>query len=122
MRRIGLILGVVVIGSLIAVAVAIASGSSGPDAPPPGPIKPAAALAYDPGPGATGVNPTASVGVRVAAGTFAEVGLRDADGTAVEGTLSDDRTHWTASQPLRYGGTYTWSGTATGENGTAVPL
>ena len=120
MRRIGLILAVVVVGSLIAVAVAIASGR--PDAVPAIPVKPAAALAYDPGPGATGVNPTASIAVRVSDGTFADVALHDAGGAAVEGALSDDRTRWTASQPLRYGQTYTWSGTATGENGTAVPL
>jgi len=120
MRRIGLILAVVVIGSLIAVAVAIASGR--PGVVPAAPVEPAAALAYDPGPGATGVNPTAPIAVRVSDGTFADVALHDAEGAAVEGALSDDRTRWTASQPLRYGETYTWSGTATGENGTAVPL
>ena len=120
MRRIGLILAVVVIGSLIAVAVAIASGR--PDPVPAAPVKPAAALAYDPGRGAAGVNPTAPIAVRVSDGTFADVALHDAGGAAVEGALSDDRTRWTASQPLRYGQTYTWSGTATGENGTAVPL
>jgi len=79
-------------------------------------------VAVGPGPGATGVNPTASIAVRVSDGTFADVALHDAGGAAVEGALSDDRTRWTASQPLRYGQTYTWSGTATGENGTAVPL
>jgi lipoprotein-anchoring transpeptidase ErfK/SrfK len=120
MRRIGLILAVVLAGSLVAVTIAIASGNRTPV--PEAPPKPAAALAYDPGPGATGVNPTASIGVRVSGGSFADVGLRDAEGTAVEGALSADRTTWTASQPLAYGQTYTWSGTATGENGTAVPL
>ena len=118
MRRIGLILAVVVVGSLIAVAIA----SGRPDPVPAAPVKPAAALAYDPGPGAAGVNPTAPIAVRVASGTFADVALHDGEGTAVQGTLSDDRTSWAASQPLRYGQTYTWSGTATGENGTAVPL
>ena len=122
MRRVGLILAVVVVGSLIAVTVAIASGTRGPLAQPTEPPKPAAALAYDPAPGATGVNPTAPIGVAVSSGSFAEVALRDAQGAAVEGTLSDDHTHWTASQPLHYAQTYTWSGTATGENGNAVPL
>ena len=120
MRRIGLILAVVLAGSLAAVAVAIGSGTR--SAVPAGPIKAAAALAYDPGPGATGVNPTAPIGVRVSGGSFADVTLRDAEGTTVEGALSDDRTRWTATQPLRYAQTYTWSGTATGENGNAVPL
>ena len=44
----------------------------------------------------------APIGVRVSGGSFAEVALRDAEGAAVEGTLSDDRTSWTASQPLHY--------------------
>jgi len=110
----------VLAGSLAAVAVAVGSGT--PSAVPAGPIKAAAALAYDPGPGATGVNPTAPIGVRVSGGSFADVTLRDAEGTTVEGALSDDRTRWTATQPLRYAQTYTWSGTATGENGNAVPL
>ena len=122
MRRVGLILAVVVVGSLIAVTVAIASGSRGPLAEPTEPPKPAAVLAYDPGPGATGVNPIAPIGVQVSSGSFAEVALRDAQGAAVEGTLSDDHTSWAASQPLKYAQTYTWSGTATGENGNAVPL
>ena len=79
-------------------------------------------LAYDPGPGATGVNPTAPIGVRVSSGSFADVDSARRAGHAVEGTLSDDRTRWTATQPLQYAQTYTWSGTATGENGNAVPL
>ena len=98
MRRIGLILAVVLAGSLVAVTVAIGSGTR--SVVPAGPIKAAAALAYDPGPGATGVNPTAPIGVRVSGGSFADVALRDAEGTAVEGALSDDRTRWTAAQPL----------------------
>jgi len=77
MRRIGLILAVVVVGSLIAVTVAIASGSRSPLAKPTETPKPAAVLAYDPGPGATGVNPIAPIGVRVSSGSFAEVALRD---------------------------------------------
>ena len=79
MRRIGLILAVVLVGSLV--AVACAPGSRSPH--PVEPVKPVAAFTFDPGPGATGVNPTAPVGVRVAGGSFADVALRDAEGTAV---------------------------------------
>jgi lipoprotein-anchoring transpeptidase ErfK/SrfK len=125
-KRIGLILGlaVVLIGSLGAYAVATASGTSGMSGPavPGEPPKPGAALAFEPGAGATGVNPTAPVAVRVANGTFAQVALADDKGRAVPGALSDDRTRWTASERLAYGRHYTWSGTATGENGTAAPL
>jgi lipoprotein-anchoring transpeptidase ErfK/SrfK len=124
-RRLGLILAIVVAGSLVAATVAIASGlrvpgiGGGTGGGPAGPIKAAAALAYEPGTGATGVNPTSPASVRVSGGTFADVALHDGSGN---GVLSDDRTHWTSSDRLAYGQRYTWSGTATGENGTSVPL
>jgi lipoprotein-anchoring transpeptidase ErfK/SrfK len=122
-RRTGVILAVVVAALLVVgvVAVTIVNRSSSPlaAAPPP---KPAATFTYDPAAGATGVNPTAPISVRVANGTFTDVALRDAQGKAVEGKLSDDRTSWTASDRLTYGAHYTWSGTATGEDGNAAPL
>jgi lipoprotein-anchoring transpeptidase ErfK/SrfK len=121
-RRVGLILAIAVVGCLVVATFAIASGTrSGLPAPSEVP-KPAAALAYEPAAGATGVNPTAPISVRVSSGTFADVALRDAEGKAVEGTMSDDHTRWTASQPLKYAQRYTWSGTATGENGNSAPL
>ena len=43
------------------------------------------------------MNPTAPVSVRVSNGTLNDVALRDAQGTTVDGALSDDRTSWTAS-------------------------
>jgi lipoprotein-anchoring transpeptidase ErfK/SrfK len=36
--------------------------------------------------------------------------------------LSADGTRWAAAAPLAYGRTYTWSGTATGKDGKAVPV
>jgi lipoprotein-anchoring transpeptidase ErfK/SrfK len=121
-RRVGLILAIVLVGSVIAVTVAIASGTR-PSVPTPTvPPKPAAALAYEPAAGATDVNPTASITARVSSGTFADVALRDTKGKAVEGALSADRTSWTSSGRLAYGEHYTWSGTATGENGNSTPL
>ena len=123
-RRVGLILAVVVIGSMIAAAVAIAAGKRPtiPGAGPVGPLRAAAALAYSPGGGTNGVNPTAPVSVHVSGGTFSDVALRDDKGKAVGGVLSNDRTQWTAYGQLAYGRHYTWSGTATGENGNSVPL
>src|SRR5829696_3093613 len=121
-RRTGVILAVVVV-ALLAVgigAVTFATRSSNLVAAPP--PKPAAAFTYDPAVGAAGVNPTAPVSVRVANGTLNDVALRDAQGKTVEGTLADDRTSWTASGRLTYGAHYTWSGTATGEDGNAAPL
>ena len=121
-KRVALILGVVLVASLIALTVGIASAKRG-DAPLiAAPPKPAAAFTYDPAAAATGVDPTAPISVRVAHGTFVDVALRDGAGEAVGGTVSEDRTQWTASGRLAYGQRYTWSGTATGEDGTAVPL
>ena len=126
-RRVLLVLAVV--GSLVAAAaVAVGFGLRAPspgsgDAPgATGPIRAAAAIAYEPGVGATGVNPTSAASVRVAGGTFVDVGLQDATGKAVNGVLSDDRTRWTSNGPLGYGQRYTWTGTATGENGATEPL
>jgi lipoprotein-anchoring transpeptidase ErfK/SrfK len=121
-RRVGLVLALVLAGSLIALTVGIASAKRG-DAPEVAvPPKPAASFSYDPAADATGINPTAPISVRVAHGTFVDVALRDGEGKAVDGTVSDDRTQWTSSGRLAYGERYTWSGTATGEDGNAVPL
>jgi lipoprotein-anchoring transpeptidase ErfK/SrfK len=121
-KRISLILAIVLVGSVAAVTVAIASGTRSPAPTPAAPPKPAAALAYEPAAGTADVSPTTSVTARVSHGTFADVALRDPQGKAVEGALSADRTSWTSSGRLAYGQHYTWSGTATGENGTSTPL
>jgi lipoprotein-anchoring transpeptidase ErfK/SrfK len=123
MRRVGLILAVVLVGTLATVTAVLASGHR--EAAPSGdgpPAQPAAALAYDPGTGASGVNPTAPISVHVTDGTLADVALRDGEDKAIDGTLSADGTRWAAAAPLAYGRTYTWSGTATGKDGNAVPV
>jgi lipoprotein-anchoring transpeptidase ErfK/SrfK len=121
-RRIGVIVAVLLAGSLIALTVGIASAKRGNAPTIAVPAKPTASFAYDPAAGTKDVNPTAPISVRVAHGTFVEVALRDAAGEAVDGALSNDRTQWTSSGRLAYGQRYTWSGTATGEDGNAVPL
>jgi lipoprotein-anchoring transpeptidase ErfK/SrfK len=124
-RRISLILAIVLAVSLVVAVVVIAASkrsSGGVLAAPEVPPKPAAVFTYDPAADATGVNPTAPVTVKVATGTFADVTLRDAEGKAVEGSLAADRLSWTASGRLKYGEKYTWSGTATGEDGNPAPL
>ena len=69
------------------------------------------------------MNPTASISVRVADGTVAEVALRDADDEAVDGALSPTTARaGPRREPLAYGQTYTWSGRAIGDDGTAVAL
>jgi lipoprotein-anchoring transpeptidase ErfK/SrfK len=119
MRRIGLILAIV----LTTLVAPVACARPEPPAPlPVAPPKKPAVVAYEPGTGVSEVNPTASISVRVADGTVVEVALRDAGDEAVDGALSPDRTRWTASEPLAYGQTYTWSGRAIGDDGTTVAL
>ncbi|TXG91995.1 L,D-transpeptidase [Rhodococcus rhodnii] len=87
-----------------------------------GPPEPAVTVTADPGAGATGVSPTAPVSITAADGTFTDVGLTNPDGVAVAGTLSPDRTQFTVTEPLGYGSTYTWHGSASGPDGLEVPV
>ncbi|RZT83752.1 lipoprotein-anchoring transpeptidase ErfK/SrfK [Pseudonocardia sediminis] len=119
MRRL-LIVAVAIIGVLgVVTAVATAGGRPGLGTAPTGPDT---AVSYEPAAGATGLNPTAPVAVRAAEGTLDRVALSDPDGDPVEGGLNAERTAWTASEPLDYATTYTWSGRATGGDGEVVPL
>ncbi|MGH3752065.1 MAG: L,D-transpeptidase [Pseudonocardiaceae bacterium] len=73
-----------------------------------------AQVVTQPGDGATDVTPTAPVRVSVSDGVLDVVSLTNPEGKAVAGQLSPDRSSWTATEPLGYAKTYTWSGTATG--------
>jgi lipoprotein-anchoring transpeptidase ErfK/SrfK len=75
-----------------------------------------------PGPGTAVISPAAPVSVMVTGGELREVTLNAENGPAVPGTLSEDRTRWTPSAPLRYGTAYSWAGSATGGDGRAVPV
>ncbi len=122
MRRL-LIVAVAIIGVLgVVTAVATVGGRSGPGGPLSALDGSDASVSYEPAADTTALNPTAPVAVRAAGGTLDEVALRGPDGEPVTGTLNDDRTAWTASEPLDYATTYTWSGRATGADGEAVPL
>ncbi|MDQ3761166.1 MAG: Ig-like domain-containing protein [Actinomycetota bacterium] len=72
--------------------------------------------------GATDVSPTAPVTVTVANGKLTQVALTNPEGKPVAGALSEDRHSWTATEPLGYGKTYTYTGTATGADGRRVPV
>jgi lipoprotein-anchoring transpeptidase ErfK/SrfK len=116
-----LALAVVLVWSLGVVTIATGAGSGlmpEPFVPPP----PPATLAYSPGPGDSGMDPRASATVRVTDGTFESVTLTGPDGTAVEGEANADRTEWSSTQELAFDTTYTWSGSATGRDGVAVPV
>lgn len=68
-------------------------------------------------------NPTAKFEVKVEGGTLnPDVKLVNPSGKAVAGTLSDDRTTFTISEVLGYNSTYTWQGSAVGQDRLSVPV
>jgi lipoprotein-anchoring transpeptidase ErfK/SrfK len=122
-RRILLVLAVVVIGTIGVITAIVASGHSVlPLGPPPPPPPPVAAITYGPVDGTTDAAPTVTATASVQKGKFDEVTLTDADGKAVTGEFNADRTGWSSTEPLDYGGTYKWAGKATGTDGQVVPL
>ncbi|WP_345350309.1 L,D-transpeptidase [Rhodococcus olei] len=102
------------------VAGCSAGGGSTPSArPEKGPV---ATVTQTPAAGATDVNPTAPVSVTVTGGTLQGVALTSPSGKVVQGTLAPDQRTFAVTEPLGYGATYTWSGTAVGTDGVAVPV
>jgi lipoprotein-anchoring transpeptidase ErfK/SrfK len=71
-------------------------------------------IVTQPSDGAAGVSPIALVRVSVNNGVLGKVSLTNPEGKEVTGRFSPDRLSWTATEPLGYAKTYTWSGTATG--------
>lgn len=56
-------------------------------------------------------------------GWLQHVALTNVDGKPVAGTLNRDRTAFTVTEPpLGYGASYTWTGSAVGRDGQAVPI
>lgn len=79
-------------------------------------------LKYQPADAATDVVPITPVSVQVGDGWFQKVALTNSSGKAVAGSFNDDRTVYTTTEALGYDGTYTWSGSAVGHDGKAVPV
>jgi lipoprotein-anchoring transpeptidase ErfK/SrfK len=86
------------------------------------PVVPAATVAVSPAAGTKAANPGAVISASVAHGTISKIALTNAKGRVVTGTLSADHSTWTATEPLGYGKTYTWSGAARGSDGTTLPI
>lgn len=72
--------------------------------------------------GAAGIAPTDPVKVIVSNGKIDNVTLAKPGGGTVAGQLADDRTSWSTSEPLGYGKSYTWHGTATGTDNKPVEI
>lgn len=79
--------------------------------------KPTAKIALTPAEGAVDVSPVAPVSVEVTDGTIEALTLTNPTGEKVIGALSPDKTTWTVGEPLGFGKTYTWAGTAIGSDG-----
>ncbi|MCA1708063.1 MAG: L,D-transpeptidase, partial [Actinobacteria bacterium] len=74
--------------------------------------RPAPQLSPQPGDRTTNVSPGLPASVKVTEGVLQRVILTSQDGKAVAGAFSPDRRSWRSTQPLAFGQTYTWSGTA----------
>ncbi|WP_167109521.1 Ig-like domain-containing protein [Mycobacterium sp. DL592] len=102
-------------------ALAACFGGSGKQSgSPEPPAKPS--LTFSPADAAKDVAPTAPVSLEVKNGWLQRVTLTNADGHPVAGTLNRERTAFTATEPLGYGGVYTWAGSVVGRDGKAVPV
>ncbi|WP_051473285.1 L,D-transpeptidase [Saccharomonospora piscinae] len=112
-----------VLAALLGLTACTGSGGGGQTAQgetaPPGQ---SAKVALEPAEGAGDIAPRDPVSVTVSDGTIAEIALTNPEGEQVEGELSEDRSSWTIGEPLGYGKTYTWSGSAEGTDGTTVPI
>ncbi|RAU96927.1 L,D-transpeptidase [Mycobacterium colombiense] len=84
--------------------------------------QPAPQLKYQPANATENVVPIAPVSVEVTDGWFQHVALSNSSGKAVAGAFNQDRTVYTTSEPLGYDQTYTWSGSAVGHDGKAIPV
>jgi lipoprotein-anchoring transpeptidase ErfK/SrfK len=84
--------------------------------------QPAAQLKFQPADAASDVVPIVPISVQVSDGWFQKVALTNSSGKAVVGAFNDDRTIYTTTEPLGYDATYTWSGSAVGHDGKAIPV
>ncbi|HEY1570812.1 MAG TPA: Ig-like domain-containing protein [Pseudonocardiaceae bacterium] len=125
-RLVAPVLGVALAGAVLAGCTATSATTADPHrtaaVPPPKPVPQAATVAFYPSAGAHGVNPADVITAAVRNGTIKHIALTNAAGKSVAGKLSPDDTTWTVAEPLGYGKTYTWSGSATGEDGTATKI
>lgn len=80
------------------------------------------ALNLTPADNSRDVMPTAVVQVQVNHGVLQQVMLTNISGIVVAGQFNSDRSTFTITEPLGYGKTYTWSGSAIGQNGQVVPI
>ncbi|MFF0612092.1 Ig-like domain-containing protein [Nocardia tengchongensis] len=86
------------------------------------PAEPVASVKLEPAAGTEHVNPTVPVSVTVTNGRIDQLALTNANGKQVTGTFDAARSKFTVNEPLGYGVTYTWSGTAIGTDNKPVAI
>jgi len=122
-RRLLLTVAVALVGGagvVTGVSVEDGDGEDGPGILAPRPTS--VSVAYQPAQGGPPVSPTERIRVTATDGELRDVALTPAGGAPVRGQFTPDRRGWTPAEPLRYGTTYTWTGTAAGTQGKTVPL
>ncbi|WP_313901261.1 Ig-like domain-containing protein [Mycobacterium sp. SMC-4] len=112
-----LAVGVIAPGALAACGSGGGLGGDEADEAPPQP-----SVDFEPADAAREVNPTARIAVHVEGGTLDHVRLTNPHGKIVAGELNPERTSFTITEPLGYGMTYTWAGSALGPDGATVPV
>ena len=120
--------GAVALG--VSAGLVAAGASANADARHPGqaaaaPQAPAAVvprLDLQPAAGTADVHPLGAARASASAGTLRDVALTDSDGEALPGSYSGDQAQWTATTPLAYRETYTWSGSMVAPDGAVTPL
>ena len=117
-RRALLALGVGVFAPSVLAACAGKTGLPQSEKKPP----PAARLTYHPADATDDVVPISPISVEIADGWFQRVALTNSAGKAIGGTFNQDRTVFMTTEPLGYDATYTWSGSAVGHDGKAIPV
>ncbi|RVW01199.1 L,D-transpeptidase [Rhodococcus xishaensis] len=117
-HRVGLL---AVLAALVGLSL-LAGCATGGVAIDPAAAKPVAQVVETPAADTQNVNPVDPISVRVHQGVLESIALTNASGKVVQGALAPDRTSYTITEPLGYGGTYTWSGTAVGSDGKSVPV
>lgn len=123
----------IVVGIALAAALATSACSSGSTTETPTPLPPngggqaatsaqPAKFVTQPANGANGVGPADPIKVTVSDGKIDNVTLTKPDGGPVNGRLAEDKLSWSTTEPLGYGKTYTWHGTATGTDNKPVEI
>jgi lipoprotein-anchoring transpeptidase ErfK/SrfK len=112
-----LVLGVAAPGALAACVNGMPGKQAATSGPPPKP-----SLSFTPADATKDVMPTMPVSLQVKDGWLQHVTLTNADGNAVAGVLNRDRTAFTVTEPLGYGASYSWAGSAVGRDGKALPV